>query len=114
MWPVLAVLLGSSACGLGPSGPDFSRDGFTITARAGHLTLRNESPATIHYVAMEEETSALVDLYFDPREWPSLAPGEQRRIPYEDLMGYEPGARQARVYWWTDGEHRPHVLIDLR
>lgn len=109
-----AVLAAGASCDQLASGPDFSDDGFSVTARAGHLTLRNESSAVVHYVALEEEASALVDLYHDPQQWPSLSPGSTDRIPYADLMGYEPGAKQARVYWWTQGEHRPHVVVDLR
>ena len=109
-----AVLAIAGSCAPLASGPDFSDDGFSVTARAGYLTLRNESSGVIHYVALEEESSALVDLYYEPRQWPSLVPGATERIPYADLMGYEPGAEQARVYWWTDGEHRPHIVVDLR
>ncbi len=96
------------------SGPAFAKDGFSVDARSGQLVLKNESSARIHYVALEEETSTRVDLDFDPEKWPSVAPGDEVRIPYGDLMGYEPSARQARVYWWTRGEYKQHIVTDLR
>lgn len=110
---ILTILLAASSCRPLSSGPDFSEDGFSVTARAGHLTLRNESALVIHYVALENETSARVDLYHDPEQWPSLAPGAEERMPYEELMGYEPGATRARVYWWTGGEYQRHIVLDL-
>lgn len=111
----LLLTLGLTSCDLlRTSGPAFSEDGFSVYARSGHLVLSNESSAPVHYVAVEEETSALVDLYLGPEKWPSVAPGDEVRIPYSDLMGYKPGARQARVYWWTQGEYRQHVIINLR
>jgi hypothetical protein len=96
------------------SGPAFSEDGFSVQARSRHLILRNESTAPVHYVALEEETSALVDLHFDPQKWPSVAPGDEVRIPYSELMGYKPGSRQARVYWWARGQYKPHIIVNLR
>lgn len=108
------LLLVAASCNFARSSePAFAEDGFTVRV-AGHLVLDNDSPAPIHYVALEEETSARVDLHFDPREWPSIAPGGEKRIPYADLMGYTPDARQARVYWWTRGRYGPHFVVELR
>ncbi len=105
----------AAACNFARSSePAFSENGFTVRAASGHLILENASPAPIHYVALEEETSALVDLYFGPQEWPSIAPGGEERIPNADLMGYTPDARQARVYWWTGGQYGQHFVVDLR
>ncbi len=112
---VALLLLVAAACNFARSSePAFSEDGFTVRAASGHLILRNDSPAPIHYVALEEETSARVDLYFDPRGWPSVAPGREKRIPYSDLMGYGPDARQARVYWWTREQYGRHIIVNLR
>lgn len=112
---LLLLVMGLSSCDfVRTSGPAFSEDGFSVRVRSDALILRNESPAPIHYVALEEETSALVDLYFDPHRWPSVAPGEEKHISYGDLTGYKPGARQARVYWWTQGGYKPHIVVNLR
>ncbi len=109
------LLLAAASCHFTRSSePAFSENGFSVRAASGHLILTNGSPAAIHYVALEEETSARVDLYFDPRAWPSIEPGAERRIPYGDLMGYHAGAKQARVYWWTAERYGKHIIVDLR
>ena len=96
------------------SEPLYTRDGFTVTAEHGVLRLRNATESTIHYVALERETAALVDLYFDPEAWPAIAPGEVVRLPYRDLMGYSPAATEALIHWWTDGEYPPYFVVPLR
>lgn len=86
----------------------------TVRAGEGHLVLQNQSALPIHYVAMEEEISAMVDLYFDPTKWASVDAGSEVSIEYEDLMGYDTEASQARVYWWTQADGYGHVTIGLR
>ena len=109
------LLFGAASCDVVRGfGPDFTASGFSVRAASGHLVLTNESSAPIHYVALEEETSALVDLNFDPQEWPSVVPGGEQRIPYGELLGYQPGATQARVYWWTQEHYGQHIIVYLR
>ena len=111
----LFLLLVFAACDLvRTSGPETSEGGFSVQATSDHLVLRNATPAPIHYVALEESTSALVDLYFDPSAWPSIPPGAETRIPLSELMGYHRAARQARVYWWTQGRYGEYLVVDLR
>lgn len=86
-----------------------------ISGRAedDHLVLTNRLPEAVHYVAMEEGISALVSLTH-PSEWPALAPGDEKEIPYDDLLGYTPSAERAIVYWWTESEGSgDHFVIDL-
>ena len=94
--------------------PHYTSDGFTVAADDGHLHLRNSTEATIHYVAVEEETSALIDLYFDPEAWPAVLPGEEIRIPYAEITGYTPAGKEVRIHWWTTGEYRPNLVVPLR
>ncbi len=101
------------SCGLQATEPEFSERGFSVDALAGHLWLANTSSAPVHYVALEAETATRVDLYFDPESWPSVGAGEVRKIPYAELMGYGPDARQAVVHWWTQGRYGETVVIDL-
>lgn len=93
--------------------PRFSAKGFEVEAASGHVTLRNESDAVIHYVLVEEETSGLIDLYFDPEAWPAVAAGSVHRVPYEDITGYSDRATEARVHWWTRGEYQQHFTVGL-
>lgn len=102
-----------AACGSATE-PGFFSDGFSVRAENGSLVLRNGSESPIHYVAIEEETSDRMDLYYDPEAWPELGPGEEIRLPYEQVPGYAPGATQIRIYWWTKGEQRAHFIVDLR
>lgn len=55
-----------------------------------------------------------VGLMFDPEQWPSVPPHGEQEIPNAELMGYDPDARQAGVYWWTNGEYGTSVVVDLR
>ncbi|HUG40439.1 MAG TPA: hypothetical protein VMM12_08135 [Longimicrobiales bacterium] len=56
----------------------------------------------------------MIDLYYDPEAWPAISPGEEIRLPFDDITGYTPAARQVRIHWWTSGEYRPHFLVPLR
>jgi hypothetical protein len=98
----------------GSVAPDFSRDGFSVRAGDGQLRLENGSPAPVHYVALEEETSTRVDLMFDPEQWPSIPAGGEVSIPYGQLMGYEPGKENARIHWWTAGHYGEPVVVLLK
>jgi hypothetical protein len=111
--PLLSLLLLSS-CGLGGTDPDFARNGFSVHSRDGHLELQNTSQAPVHYVAVEENTSALIDLFYDPELWPNVPPNDDVRIPYGELIGYDSGATHAIVHWWTDGRYGEVIRVELR
>ena len=110
---LLMTLVGPVGC---PSStePHYGSDGFIVVAEHGQLRLRNATVATIHYVAVEEETSALIDLYFDPEAWPAVLPGEEIRLRYDEIIGYTSAAEEVRIHWWTSGEYRPHFVVPLR
>jgi hypothetical protein len=110
---LLLIISGLSSCASGSTGPDFSEGGFSVDARPGYLRLTNESSARVHYVALEAETATRVDLIFDPEQWPSVPPHGEQEIPNAELMGCD-SARQAVVYWWTNGEYGTTVVVDLR
>lgn len=111
----LALIIALGACSIVTGADAVATDrGLSVHASRGRLTLHNASSIPIHYVALEEETSTRVDLYFDPSEWPSIPPRSQVRIRYEDLMGYEPGSERAVIYWWTEGSESSLLRVDLR
>ena len=111
----LLVTLAAAGCAL-PSHPSEAATaaGFTVAAWDGEITLRNESPSVVHYVLIEEETATRVDLYFDPTQWPSVAPGETVRVAYEDVNGYGPNAERAVVYWHSADEYGPPLRVRFR
>jgi hypothetical protein len=101
---LLSMSAGLAGCGW-VTGPDIARTeaGFSAHGRILALTLRNASPHTVHYVALEEEMSHRVDLNPNPTQWPSVQPGADVSIPYPELDGYRAGADWAVVYWWSQG-----------
>lgn len=110
---LLVTLVGPTGCFLSTE-PHYASDGFVVVAEHGQLRLRNATAATIHYVAVEEETSTLIDLYYDPEAWPSIAAGEEIRLPYGEITGYTSAAEEVRIHCWTAGEYRPHFVVPLR
>jgi hypothetical protein len=109
---MLSLTLGACCCGV-PT--DFAEGQFTVQAADGQLILRNQSTQTIHYFAVEEETAARVDPYFDPKQWPSVPPGGEVRIEYPALMGYTPDAARALVHRWSEeGGYRTPLQVALR
>jgi hypothetical protein len=86
---------------VGCSDPVTVKDGnVEIFADSGAFTVRNRAPVDSLVVAIvERETAALIDLA-PCDEWPDpIAPRGERRVPYEDVIGYEVGAADAFVYW---------------
>lgn len=113
---VLALVLGlitAPACD-SPVEPDVENDGLSVYMTDGQLTLRNTTASTIHYVAVEEEASALIDLHFDPTEWPSIRVGQAITLEYGEVLGYSPGDSHVRVYWWSAGEYGEYFIFELR
>ncbi len=106
----VSSLLALSAC----SRPTEPAPGTASAAiEAGYVVLSNRSSEVVHYVVVEEQESALIDLDYDPTRWPALAPSEVKRIAYGDIMGYTPGARQVRIYWWSPSRSHSFVVLDL-
>lgn len=111
---MVAALLLAGGCGSAQVAEGAMGDGFTATAADGRLILRNGLSAPVHYTAIEEETAALVDLHFDPTQWPSVPAGSEARIPLDSVMGYTPEARTAVVHWWTGGTYGEVLRVPLR
>lgn len=109
------LLLPLAACGLAEPAGIVTEAGFAVQAAEGRLVLRNGLPVAVHYVALEEEAATRVDLYFDPTRWPSVAPGAEVRLPYDQVTGYVRGAEWALVHWWTsEGSHATPLRVRLR
>lgn len=109
----LAILLG--ACSIN-TGPDMvsNEAGFSVRASSGALVLRNESAARVHYVAVEQETAALVDLNPDFTQWPGVAPGEEKTVPFAEINGYDRSARKIVVHWATaEPRAMGHLVVSV-
>jgi hypothetical protein len=110
---VLALLL-VGGCGSAQVAEGAMGDGFTAVAQDGRLVLRNGLSAPVHYTAIEEETAALVDLHFDPNQWPAVPAGSEVRVPFDSVMGYSPEARTVIVHWWSGGTYGQALRVPLR
>jgi hypothetical protein len=96
----LAAALLLAACG-SPSeaGPD---KGLTASTRAHSLFLTNTTSEPVYWFAVESSTAARIDFFgcYDPVRCPSISPGHTRRLPYDSIEGYSPGAEKVIIYWW--------------
>lgn len=66
------------------------------------LRLRNASSRPIFYVVMERGFASLANWApcTNPAECPRVDARGETRVDYGRIAGYEPGAREAIVYWW--------------
>jgi hypothetical protein len=95
----VAVLVSLAGCGTAT----FSLGGpLAIRAGAGDLQLENRTSAPVYTFVIERETAAVANWApcTNPATCEAIAPGQQRRIAYDDIPGYEPGDDEAIVYWW--------------
>lgn len=105
---VLAGVLVLGACDL-ITGAD---EGFSVRADDGDLVLTNRLDETVGYYALKEGMSGVIDLL--PGAFHTVAAGEQARLPFEAIIGYEPGTEQARVVWSTEGDDdSEYIVVDL-
>lgn len=112
----LLIVLSLGGCGI-LTGPDAASTGTGISAvaRRGELVLRNGSRTRVHFVAVEEETAPLVDLFVPPSEWPHVEAGSEIRVPYPEVLGYTAGASWALVWLWSaEGGHQSPLRVRLR
>ena len=65
------------------------------------LTLRNTTEFEVGYMVIEKDM--LVVALFPPcgQQCPILVQGARVTVPFTDIAGYTPQAREARVLWWT-------------
>ncbi len=99
LFAALLLTAGLAAC----ESSTFVLDGpLAVRARDGALEVRNETDAPVYLMVIERESSAVVDWIpcRDPQTCDGLAPGEERTIRHDEIVGYEPGEREAVVHWW--------------
>jgi hypothetical protein len=96
----LAALLGGCSPD-GPLDPAVPLDVSVNTSQS--LRLENTSDRTIYYLVFERDFAARA--LWGPCDGPEqpcprLEPRARTQVPYGQIGGYEPGAREAVVYWW--------------
>lgn len=72
-----------------------------VDTTAQTLTLRNNTEYVIGFMPVEKQVMTIA--IFPPcgSICPILAQGQSKTIRYTDIIGYTPGALEARVLWWT-------------
>lgn len=97
-----ALLAACESPGISDDYPDV----YAVT-RDQTLHVRNVSGRPLHYLIHERGELALI-LWgkCTPADegCPVLPAGESLEIPYEQIGGYDPGDKEAVIYWW---ESRP-------
>ena len=95
----LALLLTVTACN-GPT--SVTDDDFTIRATGREVVLSNDAVRPTFYLIVERETAAFIDFAtcVQGRQCPQVGSGATVRVPYNGIIGYRPGAREAIVHWW--------------
>ncbi|HET7188712.1 MAG TPA: hypothetical protein VFI52_11175 [Gemmatimonadaceae bacterium] len=94
LFPFLAALACSSATA--PAG--------TVTAAATvtGILVRNGTTAPIFYLAAEAGTLALLDFLpcSDAARCPNIAPGEEKGLRWDQVVGYAPDLHSYVLLWW--------------
>lgn len=93
---VLVLLAGCSTTTFTLGGP------LAIRTGAGEVQLDNRTNAPVYTFVIEREAAARTDWVActNPATCDAIAPGQERRIAYDDIPGYETGDDEAIVYWW--------------
>ena len=91
-------------------------EGFEARSAPPHLVLANRGDRPVYYQVFEKEVLPLVYWVQCTRpECPNVAPGQEVRIPFSAISGFEKDGDVAAVYWWhlvsePDGGHAPDAV----
>ncbi len=110
----LIALVSLAAC----DSTTFSLEGpLAIETGASEVRLHNRTSAPVYAAVVEREHLALYDggPCTNPAQCDGIDPGERRNIPYAEIVGYKPGAKEAVVLWWhlvpaPGGGYSPHTI----
>lgn len=76
----------------------------SVTARATvtGILVRNGTPQPIFYLATEQGTLAVLDFIqcTDATRCPTIAPGETKELPWNQVIGYAPNLNTYVLIWW--------------
>lgn len=103
------------------SGPNGIQAGYvSASARAEGILITNQTERPINVLAMERGMTALAD-WVPCTTGPGCAaqaPGEQRVIPWSQVLGAAPERKEYVVYWWhslsqPDGSLRAGTITSV-
>lgn len=74
----------------------------TATATVTGILVRNGTTSPIFYLAAEQGTLALLDFIpcSDATRCPSIAPGDETGVRWDQVIGYAPNLHTYVVLWW--------------
>ena len=94
----LAAAALSAGCGVLTGESD---DALTVVATGASFRLRNESMGRVHYMVVERDIAALINWAPCTGDTcPAVRARSTVAVPYNEILGYSPEAREAIVYWW--------------
>jgi hypothetical protein len=94
----LAAALLGAGCGA-PTGE--SNGALTVESDGVALRLHNGSIGRVHYMVVERSTLALINWAPCTGDGcPVVDPLSTVVVPFGEILGYTPQAREAVVYWW--------------
>jgi hypothetical protein len=83
------------------SGPNGIQAGYVaFSATADGILVSNQTSRPIYLIAMERSLVPLLDWIPCTSGCPSQAPGEQRLVPWNSVVGASTDRREYQVYWW--------------
>ena len=91
------VLLAGCTDGAGPAS-----GGLQVSNVRPVIRMENRSGATIHTFVVESRTLTIIDWLpcTDPLRCPGISAGRDSTMLYSKIVGYEPDAEEAVLYWW--------------
>lgn len=74
----------------------------TASATVTGILVRNGTTQPIFYLAAEQGTLALLDFIqcTDATRCPTIAPGEEKALPWNQVIGYAPNLDTYVLFWW--------------
>ncbi len=100
-WSVLFLIpLVLLACN--KNGTNVTYDDLTIEVLDDSIRVTNNTSLTIHYLAVERGTAAVIDWApsCDTQDSNQIVPGHSTQILYENIFGFHEDC-EILFYWWT-------------
>jgi hypothetical protein len=112
---VLALLAAGCGRSAGSTGPAEAR----VAVAADGVRFTNPTDRTVYYLAFERSILPLIlwGPCTRPDQCRSVPPRGEVTIPFADIGGYEPGAREAVIFYWRlvpSAKPGEHVVVDMQ
>ena len=94
---MLALVLSAAGCAPAAEGPRFA-----VRVEPPALALVNRDTAPVYFTVFEHQTAMVVRWApcREPSACLSVPAHSERRLPFDSIAGYAPGATAAILYWY--------------